>query len=337
MNPYIILELPENKNISKDEIKKSYRRLILKFHPDKNKDIDTTEKFKEIQTAYEILINDEKKKEYDNLSYHEKIKYYETLKNLINKKYPIVNDYLNFFIKNFYNNDENNLQVDLENFNFTSIYNNILNNIPKILKNLPDISNNQITKKKYVINVNINGEIKGTLADIYNNKFQKLLINRETRDPINIFVPLIYNEYILEHEGEIGLNNIIGNINIKVNVNNSLNNFLKIENDLYIELELPLYQFLYGGEIKFLNLDNNEIIFKHESLLNNNIIKIPDKGFIITEEEYIIDSLDCYDDYDSYCYEHLNKSDMKRGNMFLICKIKDYETIKDKIKKDFSN
>ena len=51
MNPYFILELPENKNISKDDIKKSYRKLILKYHPDKNKE-DTTEKFKEIQTAY---------------------------------------------------------------------------------------------------------------------------------------------------------------------------------------------------------------------------------------------------------------------------------------------
>jgi len=338
MNPYSILELPENKNISKDEIKKSYKRLILKYHPDKNHNIDTTEKFKEIHTAYEILINDDKKKEYDNLSHYDKIKYYETLKDLINKKYPIINDYLTYFIKNFYNDNENNLKLDLENFNFASIYNNILINIPNVLKNLPEKETNKL--KNYVINVDINGQIKATIKDVYNNKFQKLLINRETKEPINIFVPLIFEEYILHNEGEIGLNNIIGDINIKINVNNSYNNFIKIDYDLYVELELPLYQFLYGGEIKFTNLDNNEIILNHESLINNNIIKIPDKGFIITKDNYIVDSLEYYEDYEDYelcCQKHIEVDESKRGTMFIICKIKDFDNIKEKIKEDFSN
>ncbi len=41
-DPYVILELDNLKNISKNDIKKSYKRLILKYHPDKNKDLDTT-------------------------------------------------------------------------------------------------------------------------------------------------------------------------------------------------------------------------------------------------------------------------------------------------------
>ena len=99
-NPYSILELDTSKNISKDDIKKAYRKLILKYHPDKNTE-DTTEKFKEIQTAYEILSNNENKTKYDNLSANEKVKYYESLKSLIIKKYPYINDYLSFIIKNF--------------------------------------------------------------------------------------------------------------------------------------------------------------------------------------------------------------------------------------------
>ena len=120
MDPYKILEL-NGDNITKEEIKKAYRRLILIYHPDKNKDTDTTEKFKEIQTAYEILINDERKKEYDNLPEFDKSKYYDTVKELITKKYPNIKDYLNSFIKNFYNNCEDNFKKDLENFDYDPV------------------------------------------------------------------------------------------------------------------------------------------------------------------------------------------------------------------------
>lgn len=42
---------------TKNEIRKAYKKLALKYHPDKNRESDTTEKFREIQTAYEHLIN----------------------------------------------------------------------------------------------------------------------------------------------------------------------------------------------------------------------------------------------------------------------------------------
>ena len=49
-----------------DEIKKAYRQLALKFHPDRNPgDEDATRKFKEAAEAYEILSDPEKRKRYD--------------------------------------------------------------------------------------------------------------------------------------------------------------------------------------------------------------------------------------------------------------------------------
>ena len=62
-NYYQILNI--SKSASKDEIKKSYRKLAFEFHPDKNKSADAKEKFIQINLAHETLINDQLRSEYD--------------------------------------------------------------------------------------------------------------------------------------------------------------------------------------------------------------------------------------------------------------------------------
>lgn len=54
-----------SENASADEIKKSYRKLARKYHPDINKDESAVDKFKEINAAYEVLSDKEKKAQYD--------------------------------------------------------------------------------------------------------------------------------------------------------------------------------------------------------------------------------------------------------------------------------
>ncbi|MBU1199973.1 DnaJ domain-containing protein [Patescibacteria group bacterium] len=59
-----------NKQATAPEIKSAYRKLAIKWHPDKNQDKQEAEKkFKEINEAYEILSNTEKKKTYDQFGH----------------------------------------------------------------------------------------------------------------------------------------------------------------------------------------------------------------------------------------------------------------------------
>ena len=67
-DPYEVLGVGRNANA--DEIKKAYRKLAIKYHPDKNPgDKSAEEKFKEAASAYEILSDPEKKARYDRFGH----------------------------------------------------------------------------------------------------------------------------------------------------------------------------------------------------------------------------------------------------------------------------
>ncbi|QTM99876.1 molecular chaperone DnaJ [Sediminibacillus dalangtanensis] len=58
-----------SKDASKDEIKKAYRKLARKYHPDVNKEADAADKFKEAKEAYEVLGDEQKRTQYDQFGH----------------------------------------------------------------------------------------------------------------------------------------------------------------------------------------------------------------------------------------------------------------------------
>ena len=120
-NYYEILEV--DKNASDEIIKVAYKALVKKYHPDLkegNAKINAEDKIKQINEAYDILSNPEKKYEYDQNLINESIskKQYEII---LNENMNLKRE-LNVYRNNIYHNYRNNNKYTKENYNTN--YNN---------------------------------------------------------------------------------------------------------------------------------------------------------------------------------------------------------------------
>ena len=190
----------EYKDITLDYLKKQYRKLALKNHPDKNGNTyESNEKFKRINEAYHYL-----KKEMKHLDFEEDVSnssslYYDILKRFINTVFEgncdelltkVVNDIMSsgkrISVKMFDNLDKDTA------FNIYTF----LSNNRSILHLSNDILNTirEIVVKKYD-NVEVY-KLNPTINDLVNNNLYKLYINEQL-----FLVPLWHNESYFDISG----------------------------------------------------------------------------------------------------------------------------------------
>ena len=142
---YKILEV--DKNADEEAIRKSYKRLALKYHPDRNKDNqeEATQKFKKISEAYDVLSNKEKRQNYDMFGSNNSV------------GVPFSAQSANDIFAQFFGNNGINLQMNMNTTGESVQTNTVISGNKKITTRIIN-RNGQITKEviEEIVNNNSN-------------------------------------------------------------------------------------------------------------------------------------------------------------------------------------
>ena len=301
MDLYTILNLEPTASI--EEIRRSYIRLAKKYHPDKCSDIDAKDKFERINYAYNILINDKSRNEYNIMNNINKSKFHTFLENIFKNNLKL-NELKHFGItiseKEFTHIGSKLMNV-LDKFDMSEIFKLFTNNIIPIKKykqseqhlcsesdielwdetiaeyypmhKLP-IEYQKYNKNDIQLSLNI------SLDDLVNNRIRKIKINRQHLDAKQIITSYQFitkHPYIIFNEGGDIDDEQNGNLIIKLNLPNKFKwsefNLTQSEvNCIYYEYNITLYQYMTGiiNNIKLLDQEieiNNWLPYRDGSIM----------------------------------------------------------------------
>ena len=251
-----------DKTAVSEEIKKAYRKLARKYHPDVNPNDKTAEsKFKEVQEAYDILKDEKKRKEYDELGTN-----YFNYKNAgVGGGASSGQYYYDYsgggpsgFGYNFGNTGGG------ENFNFEDIFSDLFNRSGK--KHGP-LKGNDLNAS---LEISVAESVKGT----------ERIINLNG-EKIKIKIPAGISDggkIKLSGKGSPGLNNAPnGDLYITISVLND-NVFERNGNDIFINKKIKLTEAVLGAKVEVSSIDGKFMLTIPAGTQNGTKFRIPKKG-----------------------------------------------------------
>ena len=256
---YSVLGVP--KNASESDIKKAYRKLARKYHPDLNpNDKEAERKFKEVNEANEVLSHKENRKKYDDYGEHwQQAEAYEQAKQQQNAQ-------------------QQTSQGDFGGYSeseFSDFFSSMFGG---------GYSKSQQRQAKFR-GQDFNAQLQLDLKDVFATHKQTLTVNNKN---IRITIPAgVENGQIIKikgHGGQ-GINGgPNGDLYIEFLIRNT-SDFKRDGNNLHATINLDLYKALLGGEIMVNTFDGRVKLNVKPETQNGTIVKLKGKGFPVYKKE----------------------------------------------------
>ena len=250
-----------DKNATKEEIKKAYRKLARKYHPDLNpNDKNAKSNFQQINEANEVLSDPEKRKKYDQYG----------------KDWQHAEQYE----KAQQNHEQPSGQYKTE-YSGTQFEGDFSDFFESLFGGKTGTGRSRQVKYR---GEDYNAELQLDLTDAYETHRQTLTVNGKT---IRITIPAgIENGQTIKIAGHGGPG-INGGPNGDLYITFSIANhpkFKRLGNDLYTTAELDLYKAILGGEITIDTLNGKVKLKINPETQNGSKIKLKGKGFPVYKE-----------------------------------------------------
>jgi len=251
------------KNASEIEIKKAYRSASLKYHPDRNSSKDAVTKIQEINEAYEILSDKDKKQNYDNELNGVRANPLQHMNTNFNHGFGDIDNIFNMMFNGRQAHPGmQNFQVFRDGNSNTHVFtsNSSMGPPPMMTKNVG------ITFEQSYSGCSIPIEIERWIQQDNNKKPEVEKIMVEIPEGVN-------NNQTILLKG-IGNQNQYGKGDIKLVINiNNTTNFKRQNLDLFCDKELSLKEALCGFSFEFTHLNGKKL-----SINNNHPITIIKEG-----------------------------------------------------------
>jgi len=246
-----------NKNATEKEIKKAYRKLARKYHPDLNPgDKEAEKKFTQINEANEVLSNPENRKKYDK--YGKDWMHAEEFEKAKQQR------------RQYSSRQGGQTYTSFNEEDFSDFFSSMFGG------GFRTGAGGQRAKFK---GRDYNAELQLNLTDILNNHKQTITVNNKK---IRITIPQgVENGQVIKiknHGEQVGEGGINGDLYIKfVIVNNTP--FKRKGSDLYLDMDLDLYKAVLGGDLIINTIDGKKVKLKVKPETQNKTkVKLKGKG-----------------------------------------------------------